>query len=114
MCCKEYFDHDSQAEITEIEESKSAKLEQENGIVNLNKFLLVNLKDNNYPGLIFQNLDDKEKEMCFDLLDKLLHDTTYDELMEKSVTLEYQNDNLREELESYEEANEHLKKCCRM
>lgn len=114
MCYKEYFDHDSQSEVTELEDARSAKLEKENGLETLNKFLLVSLKENNYPELIFQNLSDKEKEECFELLDKMLHDITYDNLMEKAATLECENDNLKEELESYEETVEELRHYCRI
>lgn len=114
MCCKEYFDHDSQTEVVELEDAKSAKLEKENGLETLNKFLLVSLKENNYPELIFQNLSEREREECFDLLDKMLHDITYDRLMEKAAELECENERLKDELESYEESVEHLSKCLRM
>lgn len=103
---KRRFNSKVQSDVTEIEcEGARATLETIEGISKPFKFILIRLPDtkNEIAQLILHNLTDIEKEVAFDLLDYELHDETYEEIKEKSIGFECENERLKEEIESYEE-----------
>lgn len=103
---KRRFNSKVQSDVTEIEcEGARATLETIEGISKPSKFVLIRLPDtkNEIAQLILHNLTDIEKEVAFDLLDYELHDETYEEIKEKSIGFECENERLKEEIESYEE-----------
>lgn len=83
---KHKFDIDTSAEITEIFNNDSARLETEGGVSNHKRFVMIELTDNaHYPRILFHNIDPVEKQECCELLEKMLFGETYAELEENSI-----------------------------
>lgn len=106
---KRWFNSRVQTEVVEIDyEGARGTLQTIEGISKPYKFMLIRLPDtkNDFAEIMFHNLTDIEKEMTFDVLDYELHDETYEEIKEKSIGFECENERLKEEVESYEERME--------
>lgn len=106
---KRWFNSKIQSDVTEIDcQGARATLETIEGISKPSKFVLIRLPDtkNDIAQIILHNLSDIEKEIAFDVLDYELHDETYEEIKEKFIGFECENERLKEEIESYKERME--------
>lgn len=83
------FDSELLAEITEINNNDTARLETEDGVSTHKKFVLIDLTDTaHYPRVVFHNVDSVEQQECCEILEKITLGETYTKLAASSIRVE--------------------------
>ncbi|MCY6372423.1 hypothetical protein [Clostridium ganghwense] len=86
---KHRFNSEVGAEITAITNDDTARLENEEGVSEHKKFVMIELTDTaHYPRVIFHNVNSIEQQACCELFEKITLGETYAELAASSIRVE--------------------------